>query len=159
MWDTRACNADSADSVVREMVKTSTSTLTDGCSSRRGREDRGDPAPGALYQEQLRLHVLLPDRGARRAVVTCVPTDRADCFLIAPGGAQATTTSMMPPRNPCKGRFADFAVMSGLDYYGWRFRVDGPMPELQMGVRSSGTVPTEVQDEAIPLILGGGDGW
>ncbi|KAH8098309.1 DNA/RNA helicase [Aureococcus anophagefferens] len=38
------------------------------------------------------------------------------------------------------------------------FEAMGLMPELQMGVEEIGyLLPTEVQDEAIPLILGGGD--
>ena len=38
------------------------------------------------------------------------------------------------------------------------FEAMGLMPELQMGVEECGyLLPTEVQDEAIPLILGGGD--
>ena len=38
------------------------------------------------------------------------------------------------------------------------FEAMGLMPELQKGVEECGyLLPTEVQDEAIPLILGGGD--
>ena len=38
------------------------------------------------------------------------------------------------------------------------FEAMGLSPELQRGIYDVGyTLPTEVQDEAIPLILGGGD--
>ena len=40
------------------------------------------------------------------------------------------------------------------------FEAMGLSPELQRGIYDVGyTLPTEVQDEAIPLILGGGDVW